>query len=141
MVVLEGVGKFIKVDSKREVSEVWEETLLTYLEREDELHDALNAFAVFTLVDLSGAKYIELIRRVFREKPVDPWYDGDLEEIEMRLGLRSKRSTPPPTNPFGVPLGGWDDEVKPIVVAEKAGRNDPCPCGSGKKYKKCCLNS
>jgi len=23
----------------------------------------------------------------------------------------------------------------------KIGRNDPCPCGSGKKYKKCCLNS
>ncbi len=22
----------------------------------------------------------------------------------------------------------------------KAGRNDPCPCGSGKKYKQCCLN-
>ena len=22
--------------------------------------------------------------------------------------------------------------------ASKAGRNDPCPCGSGKKYKKCC---
>lgn len=21
----------------------------------------------------------------------------------------------------------------------KAGRNDPCPCGSGKRYKKCCL--
>lgn len=21
----------------------------------------------------------------------------------------------------------------------KAGRNEPCPCGSGKKYKKCCL--
>jgi uncharacterized protein len=24
------------------------------------------------------------------------------------------------------------------VAAEKVGRNDPCPCGSGKKYKKCC---
>lgn len=22
----------------------------------------------------------------------------------------------------------------------KIGRNDPCPCGSGKKYKKCCIN-
>lgn len=22
---------------------------------------------------------------------------------------------------------------------EKVGRNDPCPCGSGKKYKQCCL--
>jgi len=27
---------------------------------------------------------------------------------------------------------------KTITVGEKAGRNDPCPCGSGKKYKKCC---
>jgi uncharacterized protein YecA (UPF0149 family) len=24
-------------------------------------------------------------------------------------------------------------------AARKVGRNDPCPCGSGKKYKKCCL--
>jgi tetratricopeptide (TPR) repeat protein len=24
---------------------------------------------------------------------------------------------------------------------KKTGRNEPCPCGSGKKYKKCCLNS
>ena len=24
---------------------------------------------------------------------------------------------------------------------KKIGRNDPCPCGSGKKYKKCCLES
>lgn len=27
---------------------------------------------------------------------------------------------------------------KPIKVDKKIGRNDPCPCGSGKKYKKCC---
>ena len=26
----------------------------------------------------------------------------------------------------------------PITVGEKIGRNDPCPCGSGKKYKQCC---
>ena len=25
-----------------------------------------------------------------------------------------------------------------VVVGKKVGRNDPCPCGSGKKYKKCC---
>lgn len=24
-------------------------------------------------------------------------------------------------------------------MGKKIGRNDPCPCGSGKKYKKCCL--
>ncbi|HEY8445383.1 MAG TPA: SEC-C metal-binding domain-containing protein, partial [Bacilli bacterium] len=27
---------------------------------------------------------------------------------------------------------------KPIKVENKIGRNDPCPCGSGKKYKNCC---
>jgi hypothetical protein len=31
--------------------------------------------------------------------------------------------------------------LEPIVRSEpKCGRNDPCPCGSGKKYKKCCLD-
>ncbi|MBR7146159.1 MAG: SEC-C domain-containing protein, partial [Oscillospiraceae bacterium] len=24
------------------------------------------------------------------------------------------------------------------TAAQKVGRNDPCPCGSGKKYKQCC---
>jgi preprotein translocase subunit SecA len=26
----------------------------------------------------------------------------------------------------------------PVRRGEKIGRNDPCPCGSGKKYKNCC---
>lgn len=30
-------------------------------------------------------------------------------------------------------------EAAPIQKPTKVGRNDPCPCGSGKKYKKCCL--
>ena len=36
----------------------------------------------------------------------------------------------------------WDKESKsqPIVTSEKIGRNDKCPCGSGKKYKKCCID-
>jgi uncharacterized protein YecA (UPF0149 family) len=36
--------------------------------------------------------------------------------------------------------------IKPTKVVTrrnanlKTGRNEPCPCGSGKKYKKCCIN-
>lgn len=30
------------------------------------------------------------------------------------------------------------EPIQPIVKPPKIGRNDPCPCGSGKKYKKCC---
>ncbi|MDA1314786.1 MAG: preprotein translocase subunit SecA [Acidobacteria bacterium] len=34
--------------------------------------------------------------------------------------------------------GDQRDEVKQVVRGKKVGRNDPCPCGSGKKHKKCC---
>ena len=30
------------------------------------------------------------------------------------------------------------EHTQPVVVGPRTGRNDPCPCGSGKKYKKCC---
>jgi SEC-C motif domain protein len=36
-----------------------------------------------------------------------------------------------------------EGHVTPLTVVRsgpKTGRNDPCPCGSGKKYKHCCLN-
>ncbi|MFC1615876.1 preprotein translocase subunit SecA [Patescibacteria group bacterium] len=33
-----------------------------------------------------------------------------------------------------------DTRIDGSIKSEKVGRNDPCPCGSGKKYKKCCAN-
>ena len=42
----------------------------------------------------------------------------------------------------GPQAGGKTESGKGITVrrdGKKVGRNDPCPCGSGKKYKKCCL--
>ena len=43
-------------------------------------------------------------------------------------------------------LPGEDDEplpppVEPITADQKPERNDPCTCGSGKKYKKCCYSN
>ena len=37
---------------------------------------------------------------------------------------------------------GYFRKTRPIERDNrKIGRNDPCPCGSGKKYKNCCLNT
>jgi len=49
---------------------------------------------------------------------------------------------PPPNVAAGGGGGATTTSTKPVqvqqrVVYEKVGRNDPCPCGSGKKYKKC----
>ncbi len=68
---------------------------------------------------------------------------GDEEEPDAReteqelLGILTEDIEP-----------GWDEDydesedyIESYVRTEKKiGRNDPCPCGSGKKYKKCCLN-
>jgi len=35
----------------------------------------------------------------------------------------------------------WQAKTKKIKEKIKVGRNDPCPCGSGKKYKKCCAGT
>ena len=34
--------------------------------------------------------------------------------------------------------GAGESDIQQRRVGDKIGRNDPCPCGSGKKYKKCC---
>ncbi len=142
MLVFEALENIVEKQSDEKLDDVLEEAILEYLKRDDELNDGLNAFAIFALVDLSDDTHIELIREVFKTKPVDVWYDGDLEEIEMRLGLRTKRDTPKPRNIFDVPFGGFEDEIlSPQIATPKIGRNDPCPCGSGKKYKKCCMDN
>jgi preprotein translocase subunit SecA len=51
----------------------------------------------------------------------------------------SSTSEPIPSGPGPRPARtGGDDVIKTVRREEpKVGRNDPCPCGSGKKYKKC----
>ncbi len=46
-------------------------------------------------------------------------------------------SGPPPGQPQPAPARS-SVRRSPLTAGKKVGRNDPCPCGSGKKYKKCC---
>jgi hypothetical protein len=39
----------------------------------------------------------------------------------------------------GMPSGLSHREAKRALTISKPGRNEPCPCGSGRKYKKCCM--
>ncbi|MDD2732839.1 MAG: preprotein translocase subunit SecA [Desulfuromonadaceae bacterium] len=79
--------------------------------------------------------FMELMIRI-REEVVERVYwvqinhDGDeIEEIEEEL--QSKKLI------FNLG-GGGDHHQEPAKSQKVAGRNDACPCGSGKKYKKCC---
>ena len=59
------------------------------------------------------------------------------EDISAFLNAQASQTmTPPPQ--FSHPAPPEGEKQRPTRVAPKVGRNDPCPCGSGKKYKKCC---
>ncbi len=68
---------------------------------------------------------------------------SDVLERLFRVQAVKGEQQPPspiPASPPRMILNRGDEPAAPISVhrqADKVGRNDPCPCGSGKKYKKC----
>ena len=125
--------------------------LVRQLESFESNGPALNGFLVVGLIELGATEAIGQIRQAFSANKVDLSILGDVEDAEIELGLRTKRSTPRPRlDLLGSPLdldsfagkGVLDDNSRqfPVRNAVKIGRNDPCPCGSGKKFKKCCLH-
>jgi SWIM/SEC-C metal-binding protein len=59
---------------------------------------------------------------------LEPDEPEDISEVEYLLNPDAFNSQPR--------MAGGETVVRD---EPKVGRNDPCPCGSGKKYKKCCL--
>ena len=59
----------------------------------------------------------------------------------FRIQLVGRRPEEMPKKKKSLQLSHGDEEAKPATIRrkeKKIGRNDPCSCGSGKKYKKCC---
>lgn len=69
----------------------------------------------------------DVCEKLFRVRPVS---DLDMERLERRRRLEQQRMV--------LSRGEEEERKKPVRREQKVGRNDPCPCGSGKKYKKCC---
>ncbi len=126
------------------------------LERQLALYETngpvLNGFLIDSLANLEATEAIGTIRKAFSADCVDLVVLGDIEDLEIIMGLRLTRDTPPPDVQLipGLPNldanGRWDigpDDFSADTVTnpfKNVGRNDPCPCGSGKKFKKCCLH-
>jgi preprotein translocase subunit SecA len=65
-----------------------------------------------------------------------------LFHVKVQREEEGRAAAPPPVAPRRVNLSGGDisraGQTTQRHAKKKVGRNDPCPCGSGKKYKKCC---
>jgi hypothetical protein len=94
--------------------------------------DALFAYALSVPGETSPGRIRSLLNKV--EEAVGGFKPDEEELAEVALDQRLILHGKKPV--FSAESEEVDDD-EPAAPA-KVGRNDPCPCGSGKKYKKCC---
>lgn len=97
-----------------------------------------------------AAEFIEeadfLRLNILRTEKGGPNDDTGLVELVFHYDYNDKDYSQKEIAHFVKKDGEWffeNSEINPkgkTIEVEKTGRNDPCPCGSGKKYKKCCSN-
>ncbi len=101
------------------------------------MYDSISREVIETLFKVRPVRRQGPLRGVFTSVPQNLVHDS-FSSLEGK--------TPPPGQPVFPEsvAGGPDGSAQPKSPAPvrkagpKVGRNDPCPCGSGKKYKKCC---
>lgn len=139
VIAVEGLGYM--VENYPEQKERCKTIFVDYLKQANRPDSLTAGFVVSALIDMKATDQIELIRDVFNRGCADISIAGDLEDVEIALKLRKKRSTPKPRyHDFDIGDIPFFAQNTTTETKIKIGRNDPCPCGSGKKYKKCCLH-
>lgn len=138
--------------------------LAMQLEKFAEQPETVNTFVISALWDLRAVEALPVIEQAFASGRVDESVNGDFEDVEIHFGLKTQREHPRQPNSLtemSRELSGLREQVQayeqenaelrsvlgemesdslaqPHLAPPKIGRNEPCPCGSRKKYKKCC---
>ncbi|MCL4514010.1 MAG: preprotein translocase subunit SecA [Firmicutes bacterium] len=97
--------------------------LRAYGQREPLLEYKFEAFEMFKAMTDSIQE--DVVRYIFRVQLISE--EEEAQQHRLR-NIRTNRDA----------SGTVDGTRTPVRTGPKVGRNDPCPCGSGKKYKKCC---
>jgi len=109
--------------------------LRAYGQRDPLIEYKKEAFALFTeMLERIDEETLELIFKIQleeKERPRRREPERQMQAVhQSTVGMGYAETQPAEQVAPG--------KLKPVRVGKKIGRNDPCPCGSGKKYKKCC---
>ena len=143
--------------------EEWQDFIRQIVYEEDEIGDYIYTELAYMICECHLVEMLPEIRRLYEDNRVDEFGIGEYDscvDMMFRYDNTSICSTPIDAADM---LRGWvmfqespqskfeEKDIKNLMRTmeaeytqqsgkSKIGRNDPCPCGSGKKYKKCCLN-
>ena len=130
----------MKPDAMREVEKVIllqnvDKKWMDHLEAMDELKEyvGLNSYAQRDPVAMYRIQGAEMF-----DQMVDDIKEDTVRQILSVLPRPQATERVQVAKPTSEGFAGDKSIVRKPAVSKKVGRNDPCPCGSGKKYKKCC---
>ncbi len=119
--------------------------LRAYGQKDPLLEYKQEAFRLF--IDLLSDIELETLSLAFKLFPVDPEEANEIEERQRKAAVRQDKLVAQHSSAGSVySIVGDEDEhenedeeilQQPVYAEKKPGRNDLCPCGSGKKYKNC----
>ncbi|MBU0653566.1 MAG: UPF0149 family protein [Gammaproteobacteria bacterium] len=101
-----------------------------WYEMPDALQDQLDLLDTYALLVEVGSQHLP--QRELQERA------NHVIDAATRLHAYWLKQRTPMMMPANI--GKPPPTTQPVVSQKLVGRNDPCPCGSGKKYKKCCLH-
>ncbi len=121
--------EFERVLLLRSVDRRW----MDHIDAMDQLRDGIGYRAYsgknpVTEYQIEAGHMFEELNFLIREDTVRAIYHVVVQRTPERVQQARPVAVPAPTGPVG---------PRRVPVAKKIGRNDPCPCGSGKKYKNC----
>ena len=132
----ENIRELERVALLRAVDTNW----INHLDAMDDLRDGvgLNAYAQRNPLTeyriQAGNMFDDMIEKIRLDTVRMTLFAKPMQEIRRAEVISKQR------NAELAGVGGEKTTKKPVVrrASERVGRNDPCPCGSGKKYKQCC---
>lgn len=143
-------NRIIKFLSLRVIDRKW----MNHLDNMDELRQGIGLRAYGQKDPLTEYKFESFdmfneLTASIREDIVETTFKIEVEEREKMPGQRIEQRQLNYSSPEAALAGKSQDKghsnaangsigQNTVVKEEEPGRNDPCPCGSGKKYKKCC---
>jgi SEC-C motif len=94
--------------------------------------DALFAYAMAMPGETTRGRARGMLRKI---EALTPLTDSEIQIVTFGIDERLRLHNLDPV--FETDFSEEEEEPEPAPAPAKVGRNDPCPCGSGKKYKKC----